>query len=201
MPASPEDASSPSSAPASAGGRFRWVICALLFIATTILYIDRQILSLLKGTLDEQFHWTNEQFGDVTAAFQASYGIGLLGYGWFVDRFGVKIGYAVTMAGWSLAAMGHSLVHSVRGFMVARGTLGLAESGNFPSAIKAVAQWFPKKQRALATAIFNSGANVGPILAPATIPFIAEHWGWRSTFLIVGAMGLLWQAAWWLLYE
>jgi ACS family hexuronate transporter-like MFS transporter len=196
-----ETASSPLSAPASAGGRYRWIICALLFVATTILYVDRQILSLLKGTLDQQFHWTNQTFGDVTAAFQASYGIGLLGYGWFVDRFGVKIGYTMTMAGWSLAAMGHSLVYSVRGFIVARGALGLAESGNFPAAIKAVAQWFPKKERALATAIFNSGANVGPVLAPATIPFIAAAWGWRSTFIVVGALGILWQAAWWFFYD
>jgi ACS family hexuronate transporter-like MFS transporter len=194
----PPTAASPAAGPT---GRYRWMICALLFVATTVLYIDRQILALLKGTLDNEFHWTNEQYGDVTASFQAAYGIGLLGYGWFVDRFGVKIGYAVTMAGWSLAAMGHSMVHSVRGFMVARASLGLAESGNFPSAIKAVAQWFPKKERALATAIFNSGANVGPILAPATIPVIAGLWGWRSTFLIVGAMGLLWQVAWWLLYD
>jgi ACS family hexuronate transporter-like MFS transporter len=201
MPVPIEAASSALSGPSTAGGRYRWIICALLFVATTILYVDRQILSLLKGTLDQEFHWTNEQFGDVTAAFQASYGIGLLGYGWFVDRWGVKIGYALTMAGWSLAAMGHSLVFSVRGFIVARGALGLAESGNFPSAIKAVALWFPKKERALATAIFNSGANVGPVLAPATIPFMAAAAGWRSTFIIVGAMGILWQAGWWFFYE
>ena len=182
-------------------GHYRWVICALLFAATTILYIDRQILALVKGTLDRELHWTNEQYGDVMAAFQAAYGLGLLGYGWFVDRFGVKIGYALTMAGWSLAAMGHALVRSARGFMVARGALGLAESGNFPSAIKATAQWFPKKERALATAIFNSGANVGPVVAPAVIPPIAEAWGWRSTFLIVGALGFFWQGAWWLFYD
>jgi ACS family hexuronate transporter-like MFS transporter len=185
----------------SAVGRYRWIICALLFVATTILYIDRQILALVKGTLDLEFHWTNEQYGYVTAAFQLSYGAGLLGYGWFVDRFGVRVGYALTILGWSLAAMGHSLVRSVRGFVVARGALGLAESGNFPSAIKATAQWFPKKERALATAIFNSGANVGPVLAPAIIPFIALQWGWRSTFIMVGSLGLLWQLAWWLFYE
>jgi ACS family hexuronate transporter-like MFS transporter len=116
-------------------GRYRWTICALLFFATTILYIDRQILALLKGTLDKELHWTNEQYGNVTAAFQAAYGIGLLGYGWFVDRFGVKIGYAFTMAGWSLAAMGHSLVYSVRGFMVAHGgarRAGPGGIGQFP---------------------------------------------------------------------
>jgi MFS transporter, ACS family, hexuronate transporter len=201
MPASTEATPSPFSAPATAGGRYRWIICSLLFTATTILYIDRQVLSLLKGTLDQEFHWTNEQFGDVTAAFQVSYGIGLLGYGWFVDRFGVKIGYAMTMAGSSLAAMGHSMVYAVRGFLVARGALGLAESGNFPSAIKAVAQWFPQKERALAAAIFNSGANVGPVLAPATIPFIAAAWGWRSAYIILGVLGILWQAAWWFFYE
>jgi ACS family hexuronate transporter-like MFS transporter len=182
-------------------GRYRWVICGLLFAATTILYIDRQILALVKGTLDRELHWTNEQYGDVMAAFQAAYGIGLLGYGWLVDRVGVRIGYAVTMAAWSLTAMGHALVRSARGFMVARGALGLAESGNFPAAIKATAQWFPRKERALATAIFNSGANVGPVVAPAVIPPIAAAWGWRATFLIVGALGLLWQGAWWLLYE
>src|SRR5579863_216785 len=124
MPAAPEPVPRPLAAPSSPGGRYRWIICALFFSATTILYIDRQILSLLKGTLDQEFHWTNEQFGDVTAAFQVSYGIGLLGYGWFVDRFGVKIGYAMTMAGSSLAAMGHSMVYAVRGFLVARGALG-----------------------------------------------------------------------------
>jgi MFS transporter, ACS family, hexuronate transporter len=194
------DSPSPS-APETAGGRYRWLICALLFAATTILYIDRQILSLLKSTLDEEFHWTNEQFGDATAAFQVSYGIGLLGYGWFVDRFGVKIGYALTMAGSSLAAMGHSLVFAVRGFMLARGAPGLAESGNFPSAVKAVALWFPQKERALAAAVFNSGANVGPVLAPATIPFAAAAWGWRSTFIILAAIGVLWQAGWWFFYE
>jgi MFS transporter, ACS family, hexuronate transporter len=189
------------SAPNSAGGEYRWVVCALLFLATTILYIDRQILSLLKGSLDQEFHWTNEQFGDITAAFQVSYGIGLLGYGWLVDRFGVKMGYALTMAGSSLAAMGHSVVSSVSGFLMARGALGVAESGNFPSAVKAVAQWFPQKERALAAAIFNSGANVGPVIAPATIPFIAAAWGWRSSYIILGVIGIVWQAGWWLFYE
>jgi ACS family hexuronate transporter-like MFS transporter len=200
MPSSLHD-SAPAGLAAGAMGSYRWTICALLFVATTILYIDRQILALLKPMLDLEMHWNDKQYGCITAAFQATYGIGLLGYGWVVDRFGVKLGYAATMAGWSLAAMAHSLVYSVRGFIVARGALGVAESGNFPSAIKAVAQWFPKKERALATAIFNSGANVGPVIAPAVIPWIAEKRGWRSTFLMVGALGILWQAGWWLLYE
>src|SRR5437899_726132 len=142
-------------------GKYRWVICALLFFATTINYIDRQILSLLKEILDKQIGWTNEQFGWVNSTFQLAYGIGLLGFGWFVDRFGTKIGYAVSIAAWSVAAAAHALVGSVSGFISARAALGLGESGNFPSAIKAVALWFPKRERAFATSIFNSGTNVG----------------------------------------
>jgi ACS family hexuronate transporter-like MFS transporter len=188
-------------ATAPAGGHYRWVICALLFFATTINYVDRQVLSLLKGTLDQEFHWTNEQFGLVNAYFQGAYGVGLLWFGWFVDRFGVKIGYAVSIVGWSLAATGHGLVQSIAGFKIARVCLGLSESGNFPSAIKAAAQWFPKRERAFATALFNSGANVGPILAPATIPFIAAAWGWRSAFVIAGLTGFIWLIAWWIFYD
>jgi ACS family hexuronate transporter-like MFS transporter len=190
-----------ASAPATAGGNYRWFICALLFFATTINYVDRQVLSLLKGTLDQQFHWSNEDFGVVNALFQGAYGAGLLGFGWFVDRFGVKLGYAVSITGWSLAAMGHGLVQGITGFKIARISLGLSESGNFPSAIKAVALWFPKKERAFATALFNSGANVGPILAPATIPFIAAVWGWRSAFVIAGLTGFIWLIAWWIFYD
>src|SRR4051812_6366033 len=151
-------------------GRYRWSICALLFFATTINYMDRQILSLLKPILDNELHWSNEQFGQVNAAFQAAYAVGLLGFGAFIDRFGTRAGYALSITAWSLAAIGHSFVASVGGFFGARIALGLGEGGNFPSAIKAVAHWFPKKERALATAIFNSGANVGAILAPAVIP-------------------------------
>ncbi len=198
-----DNVSSPDAgrATAAAVGNYRWFICALLFFATMIIYVDRQILSLLKGTLEQEFHWTNEQFGLINAYFQGAYGLGLLGFGWFVDRFGVKIGYAVSIGCWSLSAMGHGLVHSVAGFKVARISVGLSESGNFPSAIKAAAQWFPKKQRALATVIFNSGSNVGPVLAPATIPFIAAAWGWRSTFIIAGLTGLVWLTAWWIVFD
>jgi ACS family hexuronate transporter-like MFS transporter len=182
-------------------GRYRWSICALLFFATTINYMDRQILSLLKPILDNELHWTNEQFGEVNAAFQAAYAIGLLGFGAFIDRFGTRVGYALSIAAWSLAAIGHSLVGSVGGFFAARVALGLGEGGNFPSAIKAVAQWFPKKERALATAIFNSGSNVGAIIAPAIIPWLAFTWGWRSAFIVAGALGLLWLAFWIPLYD
>jgi ACS family hexuronate transporter-like MFS transporter len=181
--------------------KYRWFICALLFFATTVNYVDRQILALIKSSLDAELGWSNEQFGRVNAAFQGAYGLGLLGFGWFVDRVGTKIGYAVSIAAWSLAAMGHALVGSVNGFFTARIALGLGEAGNFPSAIKSVAQWFPKKERAYATALFNSGANVGAIVAPAMIPLIALKWGWRATFVVAGLAGFLWLVAWWLCYD
>lgn len=182
-------------------GRYRWLICALLFLATTINYIDRQILSLLKPILDDELKWTNTQFGEVNAAFQGAYAVGLLGFGYLVDRFGTKVGYAVSIAAWSLAAMGHAFVGSVSGFMRARVALGLGEGGNFPSAIKAVALWFPRKERAYATALFNSGTNVGAIVAPAIIPFVAETWGWRSAFIGAGIVGIAWLLLWIPFYE
>jgi MFS transporter, ACS family, hexuronate transporter len=184
--------------PVSVGsiGSYRWVICGLLFFATTVNYIDRQILSLLKPILDDQLKWTNEEFGYVNAAFQAAYAVGLLAFGWFIDRYGTKIGYAVSIAAWSLAALGHALVASVGGFVIARVALGLGEGGNFPSAIKAVALWFPKKERALATSIFNSGTNVGAIIAPAVVPWIAFTWGWQAAFIAAGLAGFLWLFLW-----
>jgi ACS family hexuronate transporter-like MFS transporter len=192
----PQTAGSPA-APASVSiGRYRWAICALLFFATTINYIDRQILSLLKPILDDQMGWTNEEFGLINSAFQGAYGIGLLAFGWFIDRYGTKVGYAVSIAAWSIAAMGHALVGSVGGFMGARIALGLGEGGNFPSAIKAVALWFPKRERALATSIFNSGTNVGAIIAPALVPWIAFTWGWQAAFIAAGIAGFLWLFFW-----
>ncbi len=184
------------SSSAGAIGKYRWVICALLFFATTINYMDRQILSLVKEILDKEIGWTNEQFGFVNGAFQLAYGFGLLGFGWFIDRFGTKVGYAVSIAAWSLAAMGHGLVGSLRGFIVARVCLGLGEGGNFPSAIKAIALWFPKKERALATSIFNSGSNVGAIIAPAIVPWVAFKWGWAAAFIFAGVAGILWLFFW-----
>ena len=177
-------------------GNYRWVICALLFFATTINYIDRQILSLLKEILDKQIGWTNEQFGWVNSAFQFSYGIGLLGFGWFVDRFGTKIGYTVSIIAWSIAAAAHALVGSFTGFITARSALGLGEAGNFPTAIKAVALWFPKRERAFATSIFNAGTNAGALVAPAIIPWMAYTFGWQSCFLAAGIAGLLWLFLW-----
>jgi ACS family hexuronate transporter-like MFS transporter len=187
--------------PAHAGGNYRWGICALLFFATTINYMDRQILSLLKPILDDRLHWTNQQFGWVMGAFQFAYAFGLLGFGRLVDRFGTKAGYAISIFAWSLAAMGHGMVVGVHGFFVARVCLGLGEGGNFPSAIKSVALWFPKKERAFATSIFNSGANVGALLAPAVVPWIAYRWGWQAAFVAAGIAGLVWLVFWVLLYE
>ncbi|MBK9966391.1 MAG: MFS transporter [Holophagales bacterium] len=182
-------------------GRVRWIICGLLFLATTINYIDRQILALVKEFLDIELGWTNEQFGMVNSAFQGAYAVGLLLFGWFVDRYGTKIGYAVSIVLWSLAAIGHAAVGSVAGFFVARMALGGAEGGNFPSAIKAVALWFPKRERAFATALFNSGTNVGAIIAPALIPIIAITLGWRWAFIFAGAIGFLWLLLWFPFYE
>jgi MFS transporter, ACS family, hexuronate transporter len=175
---------------------YRWIVCALLFFATTINYIDRQILALLKEILDRELGWTNEQFGWVNSAFQVTYGVGLLGFGWFVDRFGAKIGYAVSIAAWSVAAASHALVGSLGGFFAARCGLGVGEGGNFPSALKAVALWFPATERAFATSIFNAGTNAGALVAPAIIPVMAYAWGWQSTFLAAGAAGLLWLFLW-----
>lgn len=177
-------------------GRYRWVICELLFFATTINYIDRQILSLLKPMLDERLHWSSTQFGAINSAFQAAYGLSLFVFGWFIDKYGTKLGYAVSIVAWSIAAMGHALVFSIPGFFVARIALGMGEGGNFPAAIKATAQWFPKRERAFATSLFNSGANVGAIVAPAVVPPIALHLGWHWAFLFAGMAGLVWLAAW-----
>ena len=182
-------------------GRYRWLICLLLFFGTSINYIDRQILSLLKPILDDQLHWTNEEYGSVNAAFQGAYAIGLLLFGPFVDRVGTKLGYAVSITAWSLAALGHGFVGSVGGFFRARVALGVSEGGNFPSAIKAVALWFPKSERALATALFNSGANVGAVLAPAIVPVVAATWGWQSAFVLAGCAGLAFLVLWLPLYD
>lgn len=191
----------PATSQTSPSGRYRWTICALLFFATTINYIDRQILSLLKPMLDEQLGWTSTQFGAINSAFQASYGVSLFLFGWFIDRFGTKLGYAVSIGAWSLAAMAHALVSTIGGFFGARIALGLGEGGNFPAAVKATAQWFPKRERAFATSLFNSGANVGAIVAPAVVPFIAYRFGWQWTFVLAGIAGFLWIIAWWMLYD
>jgi ACS family hexuronate transporter-like MFS transporter len=182
-------------------GKYRWVVCSLIFLATTVNYIDRQILALIKEFLDVELGWTNEQFGLVNSAFQGAYAVGLFLFGWFVDKYGTKIGYATSIALWSVAAMCHALVGSVTGFFGARVFLGLSEGGNFPSAITAIALWFPKRERALATSIFNSGTNVGAIIAPALVPLIALTFGWRAAFIFAGTLGFLWLFLWFPFYD
>lgn len=185
----------------SAGGNYRWGICALLFFATTINYMDRQVLGLLAPDLQKIFRWNEIQYGYIVTTFQTTYALGLLLMGRFMDRVGTRLGYAVSISIWSLAAMGHALANSVFGFAAARGFLGLGESGNFPAAIKTVTEWFPKKERALATGIFNSGTNVGAIVAPLTVPWIAINLGWRWAFLFTGFFSATWLLLWLLLYK
>jgi ACS family hexuronate transporter-like MFS transporter len=182
-------------------GNYRWTICALVFFATTINYLDRAVISLLKPTLEKQFNWSESDYSNIVIAFQISYAIGMIGAGWLIDRLGTKIGYALSLALWSVAAICHGFVRSTFGFIVARAALGVTESGNFPAAIKTVAEWFPKKERALATGIFNSGTNVGAILAPFTVPYIAVSLGWQWAFILTGAIGLIWLIFWFALYE
>ncbi len=183
-------------------GNYRWVILALVFFATTVNYLDRAVISLLKDDyLERQFGWSETDYANVVIVFQLCYAIGMLGAGWVVDKIGTKLGYALSLFVWSLSAIGHSLARSTVGFMVARGALGVSESGNFPAANKTVAEWFPKKERALAFGIFNSGTNVGAIIASLTVPFIALWWGWQWAFILTGAVGLLWLAFWFGMYE
>jgi len=175
---------------------FRWVICGIIFIATTINYIDRQILSLLKEFLDKEIGWTNTQFGIANACFQLAYGLSFLWFGWFIDKCGVKIGYTVSIVSWSVVAIAHAFCKIPLHFYLARAFLGAAEAGNFPAAIKAVAMWFPKRERAFATSIFNAGTNVGALVAPLVVPWLAINLGWQSAFLIAGIAGFMWLALW-----
>lgn len=182
-------------------GKYRWTICSLLFFATTINYLDRSVISLLKPYLETQFKWTESDYADIVIAFQLSYAVGMILVGRFIDKVGTKIGYALSTLVWSLAAMGHALATGTMGFAVARAALGVSEAGNFPAAIKTTSEWFPKKERAFATGIFNSGANVGAIVAPLTVPLIAEKMGWQWAFILTGAIGFIWLALWVYVYE
>jgi MFS transporter, ACS family, hexuronate transporter len=177
-------------------GHVRWTICAMLFAATSINYMDRQVIAILKPTLQQHIGLTEVNYGYIVFAFQLAYAIGVLAAGRLIDRLGTRIGYCVFMAIWSLSAMGHALANSAFEFGVARFCLGLGESGNFPAAIKTVAEWFPQKERSLATGIFNSGANVGAILAPLIVPWVALRFSWRAAFLVTGFFSLLW-ILWW----
>ncbi len=180
---------------------FRWTVVALLFFATTINYLDRQVLGLLKPALEVEFGWTETDYATIVMAFSAAYAIGLLFYGGFVDRIGTKLGYTISIIVWSIAAMFHAAARSTLGFILARASLGLGEAGNFPVAIKATAEWFPKKERALATGIFNSGANIGAVVAPIMVPWILGAYGWEEAFIITGAIGFIWLIFWWFMYE
>ena len=182
-------------------GYYRWLICALIFFATTINYVDRAVLGVLAPTLRTEIGWTDQEYGYISAAFTLAYAIGFLFAGWFIDRVGTRLGYALYLTVWSLAAAAHSLVRSAFGFGLARFALGIGESGNFPAAIKTVAEWFPQKERATATGIFNAGSNVGAILAPLLVPWIALTWGWQEAFVITGLAGLIWIAFWFPLYR
>ncbi len=174
---------------------------SLVFLATTINYLDRQVMGLLKPTLEAEFHWDEKDYSYIVMAFTATYAFGYLAMGRFIDRVGTKIGYAVSLLVWSLASIGHGFVKNTIGFLIARSTLGLSEAGNFPAAVKSVAEWFPKKERALATGIFNSGATVGAILAPILVPFFLGHFGWQETFVWIGGIGLIWIVLWWKFYN
>jgi len=201
-------------------GKYRWTICALLFFATTVNYLDRQVLSLLAPDLSKEFGWTNTDYANITSVFQFAYAISMLFAGRFIDKLGTKKGFTWAIIIWSLAAIMHAyaievggvfsgffssiglvIPVSILGFMISRAVLAFGEAGNFPAAIKATAEYFPKKERSFATGIFNSGANVGAILAPLTVPWIALHWGWQTAFVLVGAIGFLWMIFWWMFYD
>ena len=183
--------------------RHRWMICALLFFATTINYIDRQVIGILKPTLSAEFGWSETDYADIVFAFQAAYALGLLLVGRFIDKVGVKWGYAIAVAVWSFFGMAHAAAAGVATFALARFGLGLGEAGNFPAAIRATADWFPKKERAFATGIFNSGSNVGAILTPLLVPLIVIDLalGWQGAFIITGALGFIWLFFWWAIYR
>ena len=182
-------------------GNYRWTICALLFFAATINYIDRQVIGILKPILQTEIGWTEVGYSWVVFSFQAAYAIGFIFAGRLMDRIGTRKGFSLAIVFWSIAAMAHALARTVFGFGVARFFLGLGESGNFPAAIKTAAEWFPKKERALATGIFNAGTNVGALITPLVVPIITIAWGWRAAFLITGAIGFIWLIFWLGLYR
>ena len=185
----------------SGRGYFRWVICAVLFLGMTKNYVDRQVIGVLKTTLQNDLHWTEIDYGNLVFAFQAAYAAGLVIAGGLIDRLGTRIGYALAVTFWSLAGMAHGLAQSITSFVLARAALGLSESAVFPASLKAVAEWFPKRERALATGIFNAGTNVGALVTPLAVPLITQRWGWRWAFLLLGALGFAWLALWLWIYR
>ncbi|MBS1806901.1 MAG: MFS transporter [Acidobacteria bacterium] len=179
----------------------RWWICGLLFFATVVNYIDRQVLGTLAPELQTKIGWSESEYSNIVISFQIAYAIMFLVWGGVIDKIGVKLGFAIALIMWSIAGMGHALAASAFGFGVARFFLGIGEAANFPASVKTVAEWFPKKERALATGIFNAGTNVGAIIAPATALVLSEHFGWQSAFIFTGAVGFLWLIFWWALYK
>ena len=177
------------------------MICGLLFLGVTKNYMDRQVLGVLKSPLQHEFGWNDVDYGNLVFAFQTAYALGMIFMGQLIDRLGTRIGYAVAMVFWSLASMGHAIANSFATFAIARAALGFGEAGVFPASIKSVAEWFPKKERALATGIFNAGTNIGAIITPLVVPWIAVHLGWRWAFLFTGALGFVWLALWLIWYR
>ena len=180
---------------------YRWIIVVLLFTATTINYLDRQIIGLLKPLLEKEFQWTETDFARIVMAFTAAYAIGLLTFGWIIDKIGTKSGYAITIVFWSVAGILHAWARSAFGFGLARVGLGLGEAGNYPAAVKTVAEWFPKKERALATGLFNAGTSIGVVVALMIVPWILNNYGWHEVFIITGALGFVWLIFWWIFYD
>nr|WP_293844077.1 MFS transporter [uncultured Arsenicibacter sp.] len=181
--------------------QYRWFIVFLVFIATTINYLDRQIIGLLKPILEKEFAWSETDFARIVMAFTAAYAVGLVVSGWFIDKVGSKIGYAVTIVVWSAAGMLHALARSAFGFGLARIGLGIGEAGNYPAAMKTVAEWFPKKERGLATGLFNAGTSIGVVVAVLLVPLILRNFGWPEVFWITGLLGFFWLIAWWIFYD
>ena len=182
-------------------GRYRWVICALLFFATTINYMDRQVLGILAPTLQKEIGWSEADYGAIVSWFTLAYAFGYLFAGRLMDWVGTRIGFSISVVVWSISAMAHALAKSVGGFSIARFALGIGESGNFPASIKTVAEWFPVKERALATGIFNAGSNIGAVVTPIIVPVIALKWGWQAAFIATGLLGFIWLAFWIPLYR
>jgi MFS transporter, ACS family, hexuronate transporter len=182
-------------------GRRRWLICGLLFFAATVNYMDRQVIALLKPTLQIQFGWTEVGYSNIVTAFQFAYGAGLLFIGKLIDRLGTRKGFSLAVLVWSAAAMAHAAAGSIVQFAVARFSLGIGEAGSFPASVKAVAEWFPKRERALTTGLFNSGSNVGALITPLAVPWITHRFGWRMAFIATGALGFVWILCWLLVYH
>ncbi len=196
-----QTATASPSATASLVGTYRWRICALLFLALSINYVDRSVLGVLAPELQQKIGWDEIQYSNIVNAFQAAYAIGLLLAGRFMDRVGTRAGYTSAIGLWSVATIATALVHTVIGFGIVRALLGLGESGSFPAAVKTVAEWFPKKERALATGLFNCGTNVGAIVAPLAVPWLTVRYGWQSAFVVLGAVSALWIIPWLVMYR